>query len=307
MSILITGAAGFIGSNFTHFLVNRGYKNIFCIDKLGYASNILNIKGLPIEFNKIDLTNYKVLNKYINKVKPKFIFHFAAESHVDNSINDVLPFLDNNIKATVNLLNSVKNIKFSKLIFISTDEVFGSITKGKFNKNSQYNPLNPYSASKAASEHFINSYANTFKIPCIITNCSNNYGPRQHKEKLIPKIIHNCLNDIKIPIYGNGLQIRDWIYVEDHCDILLKIMKKGKINSRYLIGGGFEITNIELTKKIIKKLKKSEALINFVKDRKGHDFRYAINNYDLKKEFSWQPKTKFNDGIKKTIDWYECN
>ena len=307
MAILITGAAGFIGSNFTNFLINKGYKDIYCIDKLSYASNISNINNLPIRFDKIDLSKYELLQQYLNKIKPKYIFHFAAESHVDNSIDKIEPFIKNNIIATVNLLSSIKKIKISKLIYISTDEVFGSILKGKFNRNSQYNPLNPYSSSKAASEHFVNSYANTFKIPCIITNCSNNYGPRQHKEKLIPKIINNCLKNKKIPIYGKGLQIRDWIYVEDHCDILLKIMKKGKINQRYLIGGGFEISNIALTKKIIKKLNKSEKLIRFVADRKGHDFRYAINNNDVYKELLWKPKTNFKEGLEKTINWYECN
>lgn len=307
MKVLITGAAGFIGSNFTNYLIKKGYKKIFCIDKLGYASKIEYLKNLPIEFEKLDLLNTNKLNLLIKSINPDYLIHFAAESHVDNSIKNSIPFIQNNIIGTVNLLESVKNSKIKKFIYISTDEVFGTILKGKFNVNSLYSPLNPYSASKASGEHFVKSYLNTFNIPSIITNCSNNYGPRQHKEKLIPKVILNAINNQNIPVFGKGLQIRDWIYVEDHCEALEIIMKKGLVGKRYLIGSDFQITNLNLIKKILKKLKRSNDLISFVKDRQGHDFRYAIDNSALKKEFKWEPKFTFDKGINETIKWYEDN
>ena len=309
MTIFITGGAGFIGSNFLHQAVNLFSEKIVCIDNLSYASDYEQIKNLPIEFCNANIIDQHYCDYIFKKYKPKTIFHFAAESHVDNSIKDCSKFIDTNVHGTVNLLKL--SVKYDVQMFhhISTDEVYGALELDEppFTENSPYDPQNPYAASKAASDHFVMSYHNTYGLPVMITNCSNNYGPRQHREKLIPKTINNILEGKKIPIYSQGENIRDWIYVEDHCAGILGISYAGDVGQKYNIGGECEMTNLELVKMIIKMMNASEDLIEFVDDRPGHDLRYAIDNAKIYKTISFQPEFNIEDGLKKTIDWYEKN
>ena len=309
MTIFVTGGAGFIGSNFLHQAVNLFSEKIVCVDNLSYASDYENIKDLPIEFCNVNIIDEHYGDYIFKTYKPKTIFHFAAESHVDNSIKDCSKFISTNINGTANLLRL--SVKYDVEMFhhISTDEVYGALELDEpaFTENSPYKPQNPYAASKAASDHFVMSYHNTYGLPVIITNCSNNYGPRQHREKLIPKTINNILEGKKIPIYSQGENIRDWIYVEDHCAGILGISYAGDVGQKYNIGGECEMTNLELVKMIIKLMNASEDLIEFVDDRPGHDLRYAIDNAKIYKTISFQPEFNIEDGLKKTIDWYEKN
>ena len=235
------------------------------------------------------------------------MFNFAAETHVDNSINNVHPFIDSNIIGTVNLLDLSVKYNVERFYHISTDEVYGALEYGDppFTETTPYNPQNPYAASKAASDHFVMSYHNTYGLPVVITNCSNNYGPRQHVEKLIPKTISNIMSNKKIPVYGKGENIRDWIYVEDHCKGILDIFYGGKIGEKYNIGGECEVRNIDLVKMIIKLMGASEDLIEFVDDRPGHDLRYAIDNAKIRNTVAFKPQHTLEEGLKKTIEWYE--
>ena len=306
MTILVTGGAGFIGSNFLHFLKNFTDEEIICIDKLTYAADWHNIPD-KVKFYTIDITSKESCDHVFSKHRIKTIFHFAAESHVDNSIEDCSEFIHTNISGTVDLLNLAIKYDIEKFIHISTDEVYGSISEGSFTETSNYNPRNPYSASKAASDHFVMAYHNTYGLPVNITNCSNNYGPRQYKEKLIPKTILNILNNQKIPVYGNGLQVRDWLYVQDHCDALLKVWESGVSGEKYNIGGLCEVTNIELIQKILNIMGKSEDLIEYVTDRLGHDFRYSTDIDKIKQNLSWSPTHSLDVGLEKTIEWYERN
>ena len=317
-NILVTGGLGFIGSNFINSLfLNKKYKfkKLINVDKLGYASNKKNIhssvtKDHRYKFMKIDLINFAKIEKIFKNSKFDLIVHFAAESHVDNSIANPQKFIENNVKSFLNLINlslgsyDKKNFKF---INISTDEVFGSlkIDDNKSNESSLIRPRSPYSASKASCDLIAEAYFNTYNFPIITTNCCNNYGPNQFNEKLIPKIIFNYLNKIKIPIYGNGRNIREWIHVKDHNSAIFKIINKGKIGNKYCIGSGDEISNLNLTKKIINILKKHVLdhkidLINFVDDRKGHDFRYSINSEKLSK-LGWKKKINFDEGLKELV------
>ena len=309
MTIFVTGGAGFIGSNFLHQAVNLFSEKIVCIDNLSYASDYKNIKDLPIEFCNVNIIDEYYGDYIFEKYKPKTIFHFAAETHVDNSIKDCSKFISTNINGTVNLLRL--SVKYDVEMFhhVSTDEVYGALELDEpaFTENSPYKPQNPYAASKAASDHFVMSYHNTYGLPVMITNCSNNYGPRQHREKLIPKTINNILEGKKIPIYSKGENIRDWIYVEDHCAGILGISYAGDVGQKYNIGGECEMTNLELVKMIIKLMNASEDLIEFVDDRPGHDLRYAIDNAKIYKTISFQPEINIEDGLKRTIDWYEKN
>ena len=309
MTIFVTGGAGFIGSNFLHQAVNSFSEKIICVDNLSYASDYEQIKDLPIEFCNANIIDQHYCDYIFKKYKPKTIFHFAAESHVDNSIKDCSKFISTNINGTANLLRL--SVKYDVEMFhhISTDEVYGALELDEpaFTEKSPYNPQNPYAASKAASDHFVMSYHNTYGLPVMITNCSNNYGPRQHREKLIPKTINNILEGKKIPIYSKGENIRDWIYVEDHCAGILGISYAGDVGEKYNIGGECEMTNLELVKMIIKLMNSSEDLIEFVDDRPGHDLRYAIDNAKIYKTISFQPEFNIEDGLKKTIDWYEKN
>ena len=308
MTTFITGGAGFIGSNFAHY-VSDIWKDVVILDKLTYAGDMDNLYPLNYPVKGVDLAYESRLEELFKQYKPKTIFNFAAETHVDNSIDNVAPFIDTNIIGTINLLKL--SVKYDVQMFhhISTDEVYGALELDEpaFTENSPYNPQNPYAASKAASDHFVMSYHNTYGLPVMITNCSNNYGPRQHREKLIPKTINNILEGKKIPIYSQGENIRDWIYVEDHCAGILGISYAGDVGQKYNIGGECEMTNLELVKMIIKLMNASEDLIEFVDDRPGHDLRYAIDNAKIYKTISFQPEFNIEDGLKKTIDWYEKN
>ena len=305
--IFVTGAAGFIGSNFVHYLNSNTYDNIVILDKLTYAASTdnLNPHTFPIEI--VDIVNKKQLERVFQTYRPRFIFHFAAESHVDNSIEDATPFVDTNITGTLNLLELSVMYKVEKFHHISTDEVYGSLgyDDPPFTEETPYNPQNPYSASKAASDHFVTAFGNTYGLPVVITNCSNNYGPRQNKEKLIPKTINNILEGKKIPVYAQGQNIRDWIYVEDHCQAILEVFNKGKVGEKYNIGGECEVANIDLVKTIIRLMGASEDLIQFVDDRPGHDLRYAIDNAKIVETINWHPKHTLEEGLLKTINWYK--
>ena len=320
-NILITGGAGFIGSHLVKYFVKK-YKNynIINLDKLTYASNIRflhEIKNFEnYFFVQADICDLEQIKEIFNKYKISNVIHLAAESHVDNSIENALEFAKTNILGTINLLelcrknwNKTKNNLF---YHISTDEVFGTLDEsGIFNENSKYDPHSPYSASKASADHFVRAFCDTHKLPVIVSNCSNNYGPNQHKEKLLPTVIHSLINKSKIPIYGDGLNVRDWLYVEDHVEAIDLIFHKGIIGETYCIGGENEIKNIDLIKMIIKeydliKTNKNSSidLISFVEDRLGHDFRYAIDISKIKNELGWKPKTSISLGLKKTINWY---
>ena len=278
MTTFITGGAGFIGSNFAHY-VSDIWKDVVILDKLTYAGDMDNLYPLKYPVKGVDLAYESRLEELFKQYKPKTIFNFAAETHVDNSIDNVAPFVDTNVIGTLNLLKL--SVKYDVQMFhhISTDEVYGALKLDEppFTENSPYNPQNPYAASKAASDHFVMSYHNTYGLPVMITNCSNNYGPRQHREKLIPKTINNILEGKKIPIYSQGENIRDWIYVEDHCAGILGISYAGDVGQKYNIGGECEMTNLELVKMIIKLMNASEDLIEFVDDRPGQHLRYSID------------------------------
>jgi len=309
--ILITGAAGFIGSNFVHYLKSQGYHDLVLLDKLTYAATTdnLNPHTLPLEI--VDIADKKKLERVFQNYRPRFIFHFAAESHVDNSIEDAKPFVDSNVIGTLNLLELSVKYDVDKFHHISTDEVYGSLgyDDPPFTEETPYNPQNPYSASKAASDHFVTAFGNTYGIPVLITNCSNNYGPRQNKEKLIPKTITNILEGKKIPVYAQGQNIRDWIYVEDHCEAILNIfegdMERMGMGVKYNIGGECEVKNIDLVKTIIRLMDASEDLIEFVCDRPGHDLRYAIDNAKIIETINWHPSHTLEEGLLKTINWYK--
>jgi dTDP-glucose 4,6-dehydratase len=308
-NIFITGGLGFIGSNFVNkYITQCPDDNVIIIDNQTYAAsknNITNLSKINIEY--IDISNFeKLYNLYI-KYTPEITIHFAAQTHVDNSIHNDSPFITTNICGTHNILQCILKTN-SRLMHISTDEVFGSLEPNEkpFTEYSPYKPNNPYSASKASSDLLVRSYIKTHKIKAVITNCSNNYGPRQHAEKLIPKIIQRAMNDLTVPLYGNGLNIRDWLYVDDHCDALLLIKDNFISGERYNIGGNYEITNLDIIRLILKILNKSETLIQFVEDRPGHDLRYSINSSKIYNELKWKPKTDIYTGLQKTIEWYSA-
>tara|TARA_B100001996_G_scaffold71557_1_gene52496 strand:+ start:1416 stop:2348 length:933 start_codon:yes stop_codon:yes gene_type:complete len=305
--IFITGAAGFIGSNFAHYLASKGIDEVVILDKLTYAGDMDNLYDLKFPVKGVDLAYGSHLEELFKKYKPRFIFHFAAETHVDNSINDVYPFVDANVIGTVNLLDLSVKYGVEKFHHISTDEVYGALgyNDPPFTEETPYDPQNPYSASKAASDHFVMAYHNTYGLPVVITNCSNNYGPRQHKEKLIPKTITNIMQGKKIPVYGKGENIRDWIYVEDHCKGILEVFYGGGVGEKYNIGGECEVKNIDLVKTIIKVMGASEDLIEYVDDRPGHDLRYAIDNAKIRETLNFRPDHTLEEGLRKTITWYQ--
>ena len=320
-NILITGGAGFIGSHLVkHFVKKYKNYNIINVDKLSYASNINfldeinNFKNYT--FIQADIYKLNEIEEIFKNNKISSVIHLAAESHVDNSIENALEFAKTNIIGTINLLelsrkNWAKN-KDNLFYHISTDEVFGSLNEyGIFDENSKYDPHSPYSASKASSDHFVRAFYDTHKLPVIISNCSNNYGPNQHYEKLIPTVINSLINKSRIPVYGNGLNVRDWLYVEDHIEAIDMIFHNGSIGETYCIGGQNEIKNIDLIKFIIKEfddikhnINPSIDLISYVDDRLGHDFRYAIDISKIKNELGWEPKTNIDKGLRNTINWY---
>lgn len=321
MNILLTGGHGFIGSNFIELIINlpevKSIVNIDCPSRYNSAANKRNVE--PFESNPkyhfydmwLEMLNLPENNKKFKEVLKEFnithIVHFAAETHVDTSIDDPMRFIKSNILGTFNLLEICKNFTDIRFHHISTDEVYGSLgLEGKFTEKTQYAPNSPYSASKASSDMLVRAYHHTYKVPITISNCSNNYGPNQNYEKFIPVVISSILNNKKIPVYGNGKNIRDWIYVKDHCEAVWKIVNNGKIGETYNVGGECEKTNLEIINDICKVMNvKPEDYISFVEDRKGHDFRYAIDNTKINTELNWYPTTKFEDGLKQTIDFYK--
>ena len=317
--VLVTGGLGFIGSNLIQLLLEQKYY-VINVDKVSYSSNFYNTKEFKqnkkYKFIKCDIQNKKKISQILKKYKPAGIFNLAAETHVDRSIDGPKNFINSNILGVFNLLECFKKYykknKNIKLIHISTDEVYGDVLNGRSKETDRYNPSSPYAASKASSDHLVRSYIRTYNIPAIITNCSNNYGPNQHPEKLIPKLIYSILNNRKLPIYGKGNNSREWIYVSDHCEALVKIFKKGKLSNFYNIGSNTNLNNLSIAKKLLliakNKIKMGKNVkIEFVKDRPGHDLRYAINSNKLRKEIKWKPKININRGLEKTLNWYLDN
>ena len=315
--VVVTGGLGFIGSNLIDLLINKKYF-VINIDKITHSSNFYNTRNFKnsknYKFIKLDIRNKK-LKAILFKYKPLGIFNLAAESHVDKSIDDPRIFIQSNIVGASNLLEAFKDyskIYKSRLIHVSTDEIYGDILTGRSSEYDPYNPSSPYAASKAASNHLVSSFIRTYKIPAIVTNCSNNYGPRQDPTKLIPKLIYNILHNRPLPIYGKGVNSREWIYVKDNCEALIKVFLKGRIGQFYNIGSNQNLNNLQVSKMLIKYSKSVMKLgqkvkINFVKDRPGHDLRYALNINKIKKELKWYPDTSFQEGIKLTFDWYRKN
>jgi len=318
--LVVTGGNGFIGSNLVNFLLKKKYF-VINIDKNKYSKGsylLKNIDNKNYKFLNLDINNKKIFNIF-QKYKPDAIFNLAAETHVDRSIDSPKEFIYSNILGTFNILEQIRKYekKFKrklKLIHISTDEVYGDLNKGeRSTENSAYKPSSPYSASKASSDHLIKSYSRTYKLHVMISNCCNNYGPAQFPEKFIPTLIFNILNNKPLPIYGRGKNSREWIHVDDHCKGLFKIYKSGKIGESYNIGSGNNINNLNLTKFLLKIIKSKKIYIGkkvkikFVKDRPGHDFRYALNSNKIQKNLKWYPNMKFSYGLDKTIDWYLNN
>ena len=326
--ILVTGGAGFIGSNFVLNWLSTQNEGLINLDSLSYAADLNNLESISENkeyfFIKGSIEDQNLIEKILEKYNPRAVINFAAETHVDRSIENPEIFMKTNIFGTFHLLNaslkfwkkiSLDDQKKFKFLHISTDEVFGSLSleDEKSNELSPYKPNSPYSASKAASDHLVRAWGETYKLPVITTNCTNNYGPHQFPEKLIPLLIHNCLNNKKLPIYGKGENVRDWLYVEDHCEAIKEVLVKGLIGETYNIGGNNEKTNIEIVKTVcstldeIKPRKNNSSykeLITFVEDRPGHDFRYSLDISKIKKELNWQPQETFESGIRKTILWY---
>ena len=316
-NIIVTGGLGFIGSHLVKLLNNKKY-NVIVLDNFSYSSNRKNLQGIKnIKILKVNICEKRIIT-ILNKFKPIAIFNLAAETHVDRSIDDPSDFIFSNIVGCFNLLectkkflkkNKIKNFKF---IHISTDEVYGNIEQKKFSKeNDPFKPNSPYAASKASSDLLIRSYFKTYKLPLIVTNCSNNFGPNQFPEKLIPKMINNIIHNKNLPIYGNGLNEREWIYVKDHCLALYKILKSGKVGKVYNIGSGKILTNKFIISMILDKMKKigygKKSKIIKVTDRPAHDKRYALNSKKIRKELNWKPNFKFTDAISETITWYINN
>jgi dTDP-glucose 4,6-dehydratase len=312
MKLLVTGGAGFIGSNFIHYIfkAHPDYK-IINLDLLTYAGNLENLKDLEknpnYKFVKGDICDAKLVNELVKDID--IIVHFAAESHVDRSITDPEAFIRTNIIGTYTLLEAAKNNGNVRFHHVSTDEVFGSLAADEpaFNEKTPYDPRSPYSASKAAADHLVRAYFHTYDLPITISNCSNNYGPYHFPEKLIPLIATNLMEGKKIPIYGDGLQVRDWLHVEDHCRAIDAIIHKGKIGETYCVGGGGEKRNIEIAEAILSALCRDDSWIEYVADRKGHDRRYAIDFSKIKNELGWQPQISFEEGLKRTVEWFQKN
>lgn len=331
MTILVTGGAGFIGANFVLKCIKELDETVINLDKLTYAGNLDNLQSIKDEkrhiFIKGDIGDRKLVDDILNQYNPRAIINFAAESHVDRSISTPGEFVQTNVMGTFQLLECAKKYWESlsqdkqnnfRFLHVSTDEVYGTLEKedAPFSETNQYQPNSPYSASKAASDHFVRAYYHTYGLPVLTTNCSNNYGAYQFPEKLIPLIIHNALNNKDLPIYGNGLQIRDWLFVEDHCSAIIKVLNEGDMGEVYNIGGLNEKTNIEVVEhicEILDELKPKadstsyKSQITYVKDRPGHDQRYAIDATKIQNSLGWSPEFSFEDGIRKTINWYLDN
>lgn len=317
---MVTGGAGFIGSNFIRFMLDNHKKyRIINLDLLTYAGNLENLKDIETNANysfiRGDICDRSLVERIVSENNIDYIINFAAESHVDRSIKDPEIFIKSNVLGTQVLLDIAKKYNINKYLQISTDEVYGSLgSTGYFTENTPLSPNSPYSASKASADLLVRAYYKTFGLNVNITRCSNNYGPYQFPEKLIPLIIYNAINGKKIPVYGDGLNIRDWLHVNDHCSAIDSVLHNGKIGEVYNIGGNNEKTNIEIVKTIIKNISKklpqrgvSESLISFIEDRKGHDRRYAIDSTKISRELGWEPQISFEEGIGMTVDWYLKN
>ena len=317
--IIVTGGLGFIGSNLVKLLIKKNYF-VINIDKVSYASNFYNTKDFlrkkNYKFIKLDINNKYKLKKIFNTYRPEAIFNLAAETHVDRSIDGPAEFIKSNIVGVFNLLEIFKEFskknKKTKLIHISTDEVYGDVLKGRSKENDPYKPSSPYAASKASSDHLVYSYVRTYNLNAMITNCSNNYGPNQHPEKLIPKLIYNIINNKSLPIYGSGKNSREWIFVDDHCEALLKVFKNGSKGEFYNIGSNININNLDIVKMLISIAKKKIKLgknvkIKFVKDRPGHDIRYALDSKKIFRKLKWKSKINLKKGLENTFNWYFKN
>ena len=315
MKIIVTGGAGFIGGNFVYYLLKNSDDKVICYDKLTYAGNLETLKDAQdnpnFKFIRGDIANREQVYKMFEEEKPDVVVNFAAESHVDRSIEDPELFLRTNIIGTSILLDACKKFGIKRFHQVSTDEVYGDLPLDRpdlfFTETTNLHTSSPYSASKASADLLVQAYQRTYQIPATISRCSNNYGPYHFPEKLIPLMIINALNNKKLPVYGVGANVRDWLFVEDHCAAINLILRKGKVGEVYNIGGHNERTNLEVVKTILKILGKGEDLIEFVTDRKGHDLRYAIDPTKIENELGWTPQTKFDDGIKKTVAWYLDN
>lgn len=312
MKLLVTGGAGFIGSNFIHYWLNKyPLDNIINLDLLTYAGNLANLKSQEnndhYRFIKGDICDQNLVSEAMIGVD--LVVHFAAESHVDRSIKDSSDFIRTNVEGTRTLLEAARRLGGLRFHHVSTDEVFGSLPLlgPKFSEDTPYDPRSPYSASKAASDHLVRAYFHTYGLPITISNCSNNYGPYQHPEKLIPLFITNLLDDLKVPVYGTGQNVRDWIYVDDHNRGLDLIIKEGKLGETYCLGGNTEKTNLELTLNILDLMNKDKSEIVYIADRLGHDLRYAIDYSKAEQELGWHPEISFIDGLKRTLSWYQLN
>ena len=316
MKIIVTGGAGFIGGNFVHYMLKK-YKDykIICLDKLTYAGNLETLEPVMnnenFKFVKGDIADREFIYKLFEEEKPEMIVNFAAESHVDRSIEDPGIFLQTNVMGTNVLLDACRKYGIKRYHQVSTDEVYGDLPLDRpdlfFTEETPLHTSSPYSASKASADLLVQAYYRTFKLPITISRCSNNYGPYHFPEKLIPLMIANALNEKSLPVYGKGENVRDWLYVEDHCRAIDMIIHNGRVGEVYNIGGHNERTNLEVVKTIIRELGKSEDLIKYVTDRPGHDMRYAIDPTKIKNELGWEPLTLFDEGIKKTIKWYLDN
>ena len=316
MTILVTGGAGFIGSNFIFYELEKHPEDrIVCLDKLTYAGNLSTLKSVldapNFRFVKADICDRAAVYQLFEEEHPDIVVHFAAESHVDRSIENPGVFLETNIMGTAVLMDACRKYGITRYHQVSTDEVYGDLPLDRpdlfFTEETPIHTSSPYSSSKAAADLLVQAYHRTYGLPVSISRCSNNYGPYQFPEKLIPLMIANCLADKPLPVYGEGINVRDWLYVEDHCKAIDLIMRKGRVGEAYNIGGHNEMRNIDIVKLIIKELGKSEDLITFVKDRKGHDMRYAIDPAKIHAELGWLPETMFAEGIRKTIRWYLDN
>lgn len=313
MNILVTGGAGFIGSNFVRLVLSQHADCLIVnVDKLTYAGNLENLKGYLDNpkhiFVKADICDGKTIERLIDEHKIEMIINFAAESHVDRSIQEPKVFIETNVTGTLMLLEAARDKKIKKFVQISTDEVYGELgPTGKFTEQTPLSPNSPYSASKAAADMLVQAFGHTWNLPFNITRCSNNYGPYQFPEKMIPLMINNALNDKPLPVYGDGMNVRDWIHVEDHCKAIWKVATDAKVGEIYNIGSSNEKTNLEVVKTILDTIGKPHSLINFVKDRPGHDKRYAIDSSKINSQLGWKAKTNFKEGIKSTIDWYLQN
>ncbi len=313
VNILVTGGAGFIGTNFVRYmLAKRPAYNIINYDKLTYAGNLENLKNVETKqkytFVKGDICDAEQLKATFEKYHINIVVNFAAESHVDRSILGAKVFVETNVLGTQTLLEVAKEFAVKRFIQVSTDEVYGSLGEtGFFTEETPLQANSPYSASKAGADLLVRAYFETFKVPCLITRCSNNYGPYQFPEKLIPLVIVNALNDKPIPVYGDGMNVRDWLFVEDHCSAIDTVLHKGKVGEVYNIGGNNEMPNIEIVRRILAYLHKPESLIKFVTDRPGHDRRYAIDSTKIQRDLGWKPADTFETALPRTIQWYLNN